>query len=191
MTRQRIFIRTASSPFLAFAAPSGLSLAEIDALFGAPLDLDVVLLDDDGDPVALTEDWQAQVIIKPVTQRTGRALVSDSDHELVTLADLNDAAAFRFLGAVSSVELLAALGDVDVLECVACVRWLEPDAAAWSKSEDFVVHIRNSAHQPSDESTNTSPAFTFVLNADGSAVEVKVNGVSKGFALLTSDPAAS
>lgn len=124
-------------------------------------------------------------VIKDVEDAEGDPLFRDSAWDVT---GSGTSARYTFNGVVDSDELRTILTGKDEKLLTAQLYWESPDDTHPSSSKPFAVTVINNYNRTGDAAPIVSPEWSFVLNAEEDAFEVFINGVSKGFSLLYTDP---
>ena len=82
---------------------------------------------------------------------------------------------------MDSTGLRAALSAARSNAFAAQILWKEPSEAYDGSSLPFNVTIHTNYHRSDDAAPNVSSDYSFAINTDQTAIEVSINGVSKGF----------
>lgn len=166
------------------AAASGTAAPEIALILLAGGQLNFAFLNA-GTVVELDADSTGQFSLFGVDDANGDVLFLDTSMEKT---GSGAEARYHFAGLIDSAALRAALGGVKSKQFTAQVQFTQPTDGEASSSQPFDLTIWNNQNRPEIAAPAASSEFSFVLNAEGDAAEFFVNGTSKGFVLLTTDP---
>jgi hypothetical protein len=146
---QRIYIDLDTDPFRPRAAITGLQLAEIACVLGAPINV-AVIFHRGGTREALAASSTGKLTVKEENALDGDALFIDASMVETDDPDAEGEVYYLFEGILDSDELIAAMpGASGVFAAAACVSWTEPGEDT-QKCSDLTVKIDNSSERPAD-----------------------------------------
>lgn len=145
----------------------------------------VDVLDGENVIVELEADTTGIFVIKAEDDADGDPLFRDTTMEKE--GDDEDAR-YWFYGLIDSDDLRAALAGVRSIKLVGQVEFTQPSDDDASSSDAFDLTVKQNYNRDTDTAPVISDDVELIINAEADAVEVKINGVSKGFLLLVSDP---
>lgn len=140
----------------------------------------------DGVVVALTSPSDPVFVIKKEKDAAGAALFRDADGWDVT--GTGEDTRYAFTGQIYSDDLDDALTGLLEKKLMAQVSWtLAADTYA-SSSLPFPVKVVQNFNRETDTSLIITDRVALEINAELDALEVTINGTSRGFLILSSDP---
>jgi len=145
-----------------------------------------VVFHTDGVAEELEAATTGRFVIKPISGAGDAAYFLDTAW---TLAGTGEESVYTFLGEMDSTALRTALATQKSEVFTAQILWKEPSETYDGSSLPFDLTIHTNLHRSDDAAPNVSSDYSFAINTDETAIEVSINGTSKGFIhLFTTAP---